>query len=77
MPRRQGAVAAKKHLTIFPIRERRKGLLLSERSQITIDEYVYTRSRAVPGSPLYGKWYKKRKNGAEVEIIDYPPVSFF
>ena len=70
-------MAAKKHLTIFPVRERRKNLPLSERSQITIGEYIYVRSRAVAGSPLYGKWYKKRKNGTEIEIVDYPPVSSF
>lgn len=60
-PKRLGAVVAKKHLTIFPIGERRKNLSLNERSQVTIGEFVYKRSKARVGSPLYGKWHKYRK----------------
>lgn len=73
-PVRLGALVAGKHLTIFPISERRKGLPLSERSQITIGDYVYKRSRARPGSPLYGKWYKRRKGEREAILVDSPPV---
>lgn len=60
-PKRLGAVVAKKHLTIFPIGERRKNLPLSERSQVTIGEFVYKKSKARVGSPLYGKWHKYSK----------------
>lgn len=71
-PKRLGAVAAGKHLTVFPIRERRKGV----RNQVTIDEFVYTRSKARGGSPLYGKWYKLRKGESvkEAILVDSPPV---
>jgi hypothetical protein len=79
-PKRIGAVAAKKHITLFTIRERRKGV----RNQVTIDEFVYKRSNAREGSPLYGKWYKLHKGesveeaihtrGKEAVIVDSPPV---
>jgi hypothetical protein len=74
-PVRLGAVAAGKHLTIFPIRERRKGLPLSERNRVTVGEYVYKRSKARPGSPLYGKWHKYRKGeNIIIETVDSPPT---
>jgi hypothetical protein len=75
-PVRLGAVTAGKVLTIFPIRERRRGLPLSERNQITIGDYVYKRSKARSGSPLYGKWYKIRRGQSlsEAVLVDFPPV---
>jgi len=84
-PMRLGAVHARKHLSVFPIRERRKGLPLSERNQVTIGEFVYKRSRGRLGSPLYGKWYKLRKGESAKEaiaregsleaiLVDSPPV---
>ena len=79
-PKRLGAVVAKKHVTVFPIRERRKGV----RNQVTIGEFVYKRSDAREGSPLFGKWYKLHKGesveeaihtrGKEAVIVDSPPV---
>jgi len=45
------------------------------RNQVTIGEFVYTRSKARAGSPLYGKWYKRRKGESLIEsvIVDSPP----
>jgi len=73
-PKRLGAVAAKKHVTFFTIRKRKKGLPLSERNQVTVGEFVYKRSRARLGSPLYGKWWKRRKGEKEAVLVDSPPV---
>ncbi len=75
-PQRIGAVQAEKHITIFPIRERRKNLPLSERSQVTIGEFVYKRSKARVGSPLYGKWYKlqKGKSLEDAVLVDSLPI---
>jgi hypothetical protein len=80
-PRRIGAVVAKKHMTIFPIRERRKGVT----NQVTKGEFIYKRSDAREDSPLYGKWYKLRKGenaedaiknrGLEGVLVDSPPES--
>jgi len=77
--KRLGAVAAKRHVTIFPLKERRKNV----RNQIMIGKFVYKRSGARKGSPLYGKWYKLHKGenveeamhrrGKEVVIVDSPP----
>jgi len=75
-PKRLRAVVAKKHLTVFPISERRKNLPLSERSQVTMGEFVYKRSKARKGSPLYGKWYRLHK-GESLEhavLIDSLPI---
>ena len=70
-PKRLGAVRAGKHLTFFSIRKRRKGI----RNQVTIGEFVYTRSKAREGSPLYGKWHKRRKGESikEAILVDSPP----
>jgi len=81
-PQRIGAVQAKKHITIFPMRERRKNLPLSERKQVTIGEFVYKRSEGHLG--LSGKWYKLqkgenvadaiRKRGEKEVIVDSLPI---
>jgi len=63
-----------KVLNIFPVRERRKGLPLSERNQVTIGEYVYKRSRSLY-SPLCGKWHKYRKGeNIIIETVASPPI---
>jgi len=50
-----------KHVTVFERRYPRKNLPLSEKSQVTIGEFVYKRSKAREDSPLCGKWHKYRK----------------
>jgi len=71
-PYRLGAVAAKKHITIFPIRARRKNLPISERSQVTIGDFVYKRSRSQLG---YGKWHKYRKGDNRIlDTVDSLPT---
>jgi len=79
---RIGAVRAKKHITIFPMRERRKKLPLSERKQVTIGEFVYKRSKG--HLRLEGKWYKLykgenvadaiRKRGEKEVLVDLLPI---
>jgi hypothetical protein len=78
-PKQLGAVAAKKHVTVFSVNERRKDV----RNQITIGNFVYKRSGARVGSPLYDKWYKLykgesveeaiKRRGKEEVIVDSPP----
>jgi hypothetical protein len=80
-PERLGAVATKKHVTIFSISERRRGV----RNKITTGNFVYKRSGARKGSPLYDKWYKLykgesveeaiKRRGKEAVIVDLPPSS--
>lgn len=64
-PKRLGAIKAGKHLTVFSVKKRRKGI----RNQVTIGEFVYKRSKARLGSPLYGKWYKLHKGETITEAI--------
>ena len=64
---RIGAVAAKKHVTVFTISARRKNIPLDERRQITIGEFVYRRQ----GSK-WGKYHKGDKK--LLDTVDLPPV---
>lgn len=73
-PSRIGAVAAKKYVAVFSIRERRKNLPLTERNQVTIGEFVYKKSKS-QYPPLYGKWHKHRKGDNRIlETVDSLPI---
>jgi hypothetical protein len=42
---------------------------------VTIGEFVYKRSGARDGSPLYGKWHKYRKGENRIiETVDSLPI---
>lgn len=82
-PQRIRAVKAKKHLTISPIKERRKNLELNERKQVTRGEFVYKRCET---SGYKDKWYKlykgeKREDAIKIRghghieaiLVDSPP----
>jgi hypothetical protein len=74
-PQRIRVVSAKKHLTISTVNEPRRNLPLNEKSQVTKNGYVYRRSKARKGSPLYGKWHKYLKgSNVIIETVDSPPL---
>jgi hypothetical protein len=81
-PERFRKRVAKKHVTRFPVKERRNNLPRSERNQVTIGEFVYKRSKGHAG--LSGKGYKLykgekvedaiRMRGVKEVIVDWFPV---